>query len=226
MFETPRIHAALWVLAEAAAGAANARADLWQFSIRIPALRRLGLSITECRWLVAKGLAVQAVEVTEPDDDLRVFRAGSNLSFARRTCFIITDAGLKLGKASRRSEKSVSVDRHRRARLSKDANGAATSHAKTLTPTWDADRRQLRVGRLIAKAFKVPAADQETILATFHEENWPVRIDDPLSPKANLDANQRLADAINLLNCKQRPPLIRFFPDGEGRGIRWEFAKP
>jgi hypothetical protein len=93
-------------------------------------------------------------------------------------------------------------------------------------PTWDPDRQQLRVGRILVKEFKVPAANQQAVLAAFQEENWAPRIDDPLPPSPNQDSKRRLHSTINCLNRNQKRPLIRFLGDGSGEGVRWEFVLP
>ncbi len=90
-------------------------------------------------------------------------------------------------------------------------------------PLWDRDRQQLRVGNQIVKQFKVPAINQEAVLAAFEEEGWPVRIDDPLAPQPKIDPKRRLHDTINALNRNQRRSLLRFSGDGSGQGVRWEF---
>ena len=93
-------------------------------------------------------------------------------------------------------------------------------------PTWDPDRQQLRVGRTVVKEFKVPAANQQAVLAAFQEEKWAPRIDDPLPPSPNQDPKRRLHSTINCLNRNQKRPLIRFLGDGSGEGVRWEFVHP
>jgi hypothetical protein len=80
------------------------------------------------------------------------------------------------------------------------------------------------VGELVVKRFKAPAANQETILAAFEEEEWPPRIDDPLPPSPDLEPKRRLHDTINSLNRNQKKQLLRFFGDGSGMGIRWELV--
>ena len=92
-------------------------------------------------------------------------------------------------------------------------------------PYWDRDRQELRVGECVVKQFKVPAPNQEVVLAVFHEEGWPVRIDDPLPPRPELEPKRRLHDTINSLNRNQKTPLIRFLGDGTGQGVRWEFTE-
>ncbi len=74
------------------------------------------------------------------------------------------------------------------------------------------------------KQFKVPAANQERILAAFEEEGWPIRIDDPLPPNSEQDSKRRLHDTINSLNRNQKQNLIRFVGDGSGQGVRWELV--
>ncbi len=224
---TPRLREALQLLADAAACAKDVGADIWQFSVELSALRRAGLTTNECRWLVAKGLARHAREVTSSDSDRRAFQSYSNLALSKRTCFVIAERGvayantlLRSGPRRRATDSRDSTAINRR-RPAPESNG----HTATLTPIWDSDRQQLRVGRMIVKEFKVPAANQEAILAAFQEEGWVPRIDDPLAPQLNQDSKRRLHDTINSLNRNQKHTLIRFLGDGKGEGIRWEFAQ-
>ena len=61
-------------------------------------------------------------------------------------------------------------------------------------PKWDPERQELRVGDLVVKQFKVPAANQERILAAFEADGWPVRSDDPQTHGgAHAVANDRLS---------------------------------
>jgi hypothetical protein len=223
---TPRIREALQLLADAAACAQDVGADFWQFAVELSALRRAGLTTNECRWLVAKGLARHARETTASDSDRRTFQNYSNLALSKRTCFVIAERGTAYANAllrsmpRRRSTDNRDSNAVNRRRAAADSNG----HVGTLTPTWDSDRQQLRVGRVIVKEFKVPAANQEAILAAFQEEGWVPRIDDPLAPQLNQDSKRRLHDTINSLNRNQKHPLLRFLGDGKGEGIRWEFV--
>jgi hypothetical protein len=45
-----------------------------------------------------------------------------------------------------------------------------------------------------------------------------------LSPSPDVEPKRRLHDTINSLNRNQKNQLLRFFGDGSGTGIRWEFA--
>jgi hypothetical protein len=222
---TPPIHSALALLMDAATCAQDVGAELWQFSVEIAALLRSGLTTNECRWLVAKGLAKHACEMTTPDADRRVFQPCTNLALPKRTCFVITDRGITCATELLRSQpkRHTPEPQHSIAQL-RHVSGNGESH--TVTPTWDSDRQQLRVGRVIVKEFKVPAANQEAILAAFQEEGWCPRIDDPLAPKLNQDSKRRLHDTINSLNRNQKNALIRFLGDGKGEGVRWGFVEP
>jgi len=75
------------------------------------------------------------------------------------------------------------------------------------------------------KQFKQPAPSQETILASFEEEGWPERIDDPLPQQLGVCEKQRLHQTIINLNRYQREELIRFFGDGTGNGVCWDARK-
>jgi hypothetical protein len=57
------------------------------------------------------------------------------------------------------------------------------------------------------------------------EEGWPPRIDDPLPMVAELDAKQRLHDTIKNLNRHQHRRCLRFFGDGTGQGVCWEWIR-
>ena len=92
-------------------------------------------------------------------------------------------------------------------------------------PSWDAGRRELRVGLIVVKRFRQPAKNQEMILAAFQEEGWPAHLDDPLPGGDNQDAPDRLHDTIRRLN-DQKVGLIRFLADGRGQGIIWERREP
>jgi hypothetical protein len=88
-------------------------------------------------------------------------------------------------------------------------------------PHWDPDLQELRVNGLIVKQFKVPAPNQEMVLAAFEEERWPLRVDDPLPPQADQEPKRRLHDTIVSLNRSHKHRVIRFTGDGSGEGVRW-----
>ena len=77
----------------------------------------------------------------------------------------------------------------------------------------------------MVKRFRVPAHNQEAVLAAFEEEGWPHRIDDPLPYCAGVKAKYRLHFTIGRLNQSVKQRLIRFFGDGTGEGICWKTAE-
>lgn len=214
-----KLKAGLAALVEASDYAEDTVSDRWDFAVSIQLLMQLGLSETDLRWLVCKGYVKHAREVTVPGDDGRAFRPTGNLTFTRRTCFVLTDGGMAA------------------ARLVDDAPGTlaqqpSTNSAPAPRPArvpvvhWDAEGRKLRVNSELVKRFKWPAANQEAVLSAFQEEGWPERIDDPLPPQPEQDSKRRLSDTIKCLNRKQTRPLIHFRGDGTGEGVVWEFVEP
>jgi hypothetical protein len=228
---SPRLQAVLSVLFEAHLYAQDLQLDSWDFAVELSTLRPLGLTNSDFRWLAGKGLIECGCELTLAGDESRSFRQCTHLKLRKRTCLVLTSAGVVAagGEATievQREQASTVVDSadrsaHRPVSFPELFAAASISEPK---PTWDRDRQQLRLGKVIVKQFKVPAANQEAVLAAFQEEDWPVRIDDPLSPKPDQDPKRRLHDTINSLNRNQRRPLIRFLGDGSGQGVRWGFV--
>jgi hypothetical protein len=103
---SPQIQAAVVQLSEAHDYARQTQSDLWEFAIEIGALGALGLSRDELRWLVASGCAECAQEITRRGDTVRQFRPMQNFRFNPKTCFVVTEAGLRL-TAVRPTEVSV-----------------------------------------------------------------------------------------------------------------------
>jgi hypothetical protein len=159
------------------------------------------------------------VEVSSPLDDGRTFQRVRSLTFSPASCFVLTARGVEVAQrcGDRRSPAGEAAGDH----AGGGDNASAVPHVK---PCWDTDRRELRVGNEVVKHFRVPAKNQEIVLAAFHEDGWPPRIDDPLPPNSECPPKQRLHDTINSLNRKQLRPLIRFLGDGSGEGVRWEFV--
>lgn len=89
-------------------------------------------------------------------------------------------------------------------------------------PRWDSCLRQLMWKNFLIKEFRVPAANQETVLHAMQEDGWPPRMDDPLPCKHGLDPKVRLHETIKALNRNQQHALLRFRGDGTGKAIYWE----
>lgn len=211
-----RGRSALQYLLEAHECAHELGRSMWDFAVEIDVLRRGGMSNSDFRWLICKGFAEQARELSVLGEEARAFRRNNSLTFHRKTCFMLTDSGVMFVRNA--LSQPVSTEDIVRARLGLESNGVNG----VLLPHWDRDRQELRFGHLIVKQYKVPAANQEMILSAFEEEGWPPRIDDPLPQQPHLDPKRRLHDTINSLNRNQKHALIRFLGDGSGEGVRWE----
>lgn len=196
--------------------------DIWDFAVEIEDLHNVGCTGNEFRWLVCQGFVDHAIESTSPDEPKRTFRrcqGSSGWTFRRRTCFVLTEAGRAFAQAAVGDLLHAPL-----VELQAAKRIVQVSAGVERKPLWDYQRQELRLGDAIVKQFKVPAANQERILAAFEEEGWPVRIDDPLPPNSEQNPKRRLHDTINSLNRNQKQNLIRFTGDGSGQGIRWELA--
>jgi hypothetical protein len=218
----PRMKRAMVALLEALEYVQDLQCGLWDFAVEISAFRRLKVSNSDLRWLIAKGLIEHAIEVTLAGDSDRSFRRPVRPVFCNKTCFVLTPSGAKLA-----------CDLRGDAQPASNGNGhapvvagrlAIASEPEVLAPKWDQDRQELKIGSIVVKRFKVPANNQEAVLAAFEEESWPPRIDDPLPPHRDQSPKRRLQETIKSLNRNQKRPLIRFLGDGSGQGVRWEFC--
>jgi len=211
--------AAIRYLAEAAGLARDLGRDPWDFAVEIQTFRELGLTNNDLRWLICKGLLEHKQEVTAVGDSRRGFQPDRPLCFSENTCIVLSEEGL----AFARSELVSLATRDEAAGLSSTAS--RNGRSSELVPKWDRERQELRVGKIVVKQFKVPAINQERILAAFEEEGWPVQIDDPLPPHPEQDPKRRLHDTINSLNRNQKEALIQFSGNGNGQGVRWVLGR-
>ena len=237
----PRMHAVLSLLLDAYRYAMQLDRSLWDFAVEVRVLCSVGLTTSDFRWLVCKGFVSHAREVTPIDEDERTFQRVGNLTLTRKTCVVLTEAGatfameVLIGRTTP-SEPRPGAAPHPNGLLSapvapvlaeRDLRPLPVGPVEPLVgpasvPKWDHDRQELRLGGVIVKQFKVPAPNQEVILAAFQEESWPVRIDDPLPVHPCIAAKRRLHETITSLNRNQRLRVINFSGDGSGQGVRWE----
>jgi hypothetical protein len=190
------------------------------FAAEITSLTESGISVSVLRWLVCRGYAKCLRDVTQSADKERRFEAVDNLAWNSQSCFILSRRGVLFaravlqltGRSSASSEETT------------EGSGGPQETSGSMAPMWDAKRRELRLARKLVKRFRVPAPNQETILAAFQEEGWPNCIDDPLPPKGDLSPQRRLHDTIKSLNRKhrQKPAMIHFLGNGTGKNIVWE----
>ncbi|HKD36163.1 MAG TPA: hypothetical protein VKB78_05160, partial [Pirellulales bacterium] len=162
-----RVRQALIVLLQAYRYAEDLDLDSWDFAVELPTLRPLGLTNSDCRWLIGRGWVECGFELTLAGDERRSFRRSTNLKLSKRSCLVLTDSGV-LAAGGKPSESStvdltepscsnIATTKHRPVSFP-EIIASAASESK---PVWDRDRQQLRVGKVIVKQFKVPAANQE-----------------------------------------------------------------
>lgn len=204
-------------LVEARCAARDLGLGPWEFALDLPGLRAAGVSDSELRWAVVMGYVEHRAEATLVGESTRSFRAVSNLRLTDSSCFVLTAAGEAFAKEVRLSNRP-------RVFLSATDEVVQCSSAAEVrhVPHWDRVRRVLRLGGMVVKEYKVPATNQEVVLAAFDELRWPLIIDDPLPPRDGLDPKRRLHDTINSLNRNQRHSLLKFRGKGGGQGICWE----
>jgi hypothetical protein len=220
-----RMNQALAQMAEATCYAEDLACRPWEFAVPMAELRKTGLSDNDVRWLMRKGYVEHALEVTEPGEEARSFRPVAGYTFSDRVCFVLTEAGQAFASAIVGARVDRPEERNGHATVSAQGTVVAAVSRVAIVdtiPTWDRVRQELRLGGLLVKQYKVPSPNQETVLAAFQEEQWAPRIDDPLPPRYDHDPKRRLHDTINSLNRNQKNPLLRFFGDGSGQGVRWE----
>lgn len=226
---------ALALLRQAQACAADTEASPWDFAVEVCQLKQAGLGDTELRWLIKKRLVEHRLEATVVGQQVRSFSSAGGVKFTAESCFILTAEGLN----SLQQEDGARDFRERKPPRTAPATPSVLSIAAAespppaplpppqpvaaaLQPRWDQELRELWFGPVLVKRFRFRSPNQEMVLLAFQEEGWPVRIDDPLPPVANLTTRQRLHDAIKNLNRNQAHREIRFAGDGTGEGVRWE----
>ena len=204
-----RGRSALRLLYDACCYAQQLNRSVWDFAEEIASLRKGGLTNGDLRWLVCNGVVEHGREITKIGEERREFQRTVGLHFSKKTCFVLTDEGTLYVKEC----------------LAQPAQNGLNGKVRAIKPKWDRDLQELRLGNQIVKRFKVPAPNQEMVLAVFEEENWPVYVDDPLPPHPNIDPKSRLHDTINSLNRNQQNNLIQFRGNGSGKGVRWELVE-
>lgn len=216
-----RLKPAFEVLLEASEYAQQTSGECWEFAVEIQQLRSLGLSRNDLRWLVRRELVEHAREVTVQDDNGRTFRPTGDLTFAKTTCFVLTSRGIVEARSVCREDAGNESSLKPSMIVPENPQAVPQPHL----PNWDAEIRQLCINGKTVKRYKWHAINQETILAAFQEEEWPLRIDDPLPPQPQQDPKRRLSDTIKCLNRKQANNLIHFRGDGTGEGVTWELIE-
>jgi len=224
----PRGHSALTVLLDALAKAQDLKCSAWDFAVELSSLRRLQVTRSDVRWLVAKGFAQSAIEITRPGDPRRRFRQSPRPVFSRRCRLVLTPEGAQFAGGLCPQTDAVGASSHENGAPRIESSGRPSARFSVVDlksaalPRWDRDRLTLTWDGALIRQFKVPRRDQETILAAFEAEAWPPRIDDPLPHVDAQPTKRRLADARKALNSRQSEGLLRVHFDEASSGIRWE----
>lgn len=197
--------------------AQNANANTWDFALHVSGLFQNGMSVSDVRWLIAKGFAEHGHETSVYGEPHRAFRRAEGFVIDVATCMVLTPAGVNLAETL---DKPLDAGPESWPRMTD------RSTIPPDVPYWDSSRRELSVAGTVIKRYRVPAQNQELILSAFQEEGWPHHIFDPLPTNRNINTHVRLHDAINRLNGCQKFPLVRFHGNGSGNGISWELRQP
>ena len=208
---------------------------MWDFALEIDTLFEARLTISDLRWLVAKGFAEHGQESSVYGGPHRSFRRGDGFFFDHATCVILTPTAAPHSSADSCREPVESLDSIQPLEVTSLVGGVTAElddglrpdHGPegrppvTFRPCWHSMRRELLLNGEVVKRFRVPAQNQEVILGAFEEERWPDHIDDPLPVSGDIDPRTRLHDAINRLNRCQTNRLLRFHGNGTGTGVCW-----
>ena len=218
-----RLKAAAELLVEAVGFAESLQCSPWDFAVEISEFKKINVSRAELRYLVCRGLVEHAKELPTGPGDNRRFQAIGRLTFDRRTCFVLSDAGrlavslISPDLVGRENGEHAKMDGVKRVMR---GSGSPSPFLRA-KPVWDSALRRLMLGELLVKQYRAPALNQHVILSAFQEEDWPERIDDPLPPVNSIGPKRRLHDAIAGLNRNQVNSILHFSGNGLGTGVSW-----
>lgn len=208
---TPALQAAYRQLLDAHYYAISCALPKADFAISLAELLAIGVTINDLRWLHSKAYLEHVVETSPPCAiPRRRFRRPGSV-FSSRSCFVVTDEG-----------RSFIERQHLNNRIAPSLGSEGSVRTPVAVPRWDKVARRLWFNGTVIKEFKVPAANQETILATFEDDHWPSSIDDPLPPIEGIDPKRRLHYTIIRLNKSHRRRVIRFHGNGNGKAVFWQ----
>ena len=135
------LHAGLALLWRAHAYAQDAGVDTWDFAVEIGYLYATGVTISDLRWLVAKGLVLHARETTVPGEGHRSFQRGGGFTFAETTCFVLTPPGAVLARTALQPSRDAPQPNE-----SAGAAGPEPAGPTSPKPHWVATRASSRGG--------------------------------------------------------------------------------
>ncbi|MEI8211023.1 MAG: hypothetical protein WCI02_02665 [Planctomycetota bacterium] len=194
------------------------RCDRCQLAITLEELFSAGIDCADCRWMVVEGIIEHFTETTYPGDKTRSFRQGDAL-LTKQSAFMLTQYGVQFIRCE---FQLPVVPEQPQLVLRQPDPPLVPPLEEDPIPNWDASRHELWFDGRLIKQYRIPSANQTTILAAFEEDGWPPRIDDPLPFHCDIDSRRRLNDTIRNLNRSRIHPILRFAGDGSGEGILWE----
>ena len=210
------VKAGLSLLLKASDYALDAGCDRWQLAVAIQQLRDVGLPTLDLRWLVCKGYVEHAFEVTLPGEKSRAFRPLKTLSFQKRSCVLLSQAGIDFARTI--SPSSVAPEPSATPPAAEKAQRPAAE--PPARPRWDAEHRKLWFKGQLIKWFRTQAGNQKLLLSAFERAGWAEEIDNPFTRESG-DPKRRLLDAVHALNRNQLVNMLRFHTD-EATHSRWE----
>lgn len=215
-----RLRPGLTVLLHADSCAQELGLSVMQLATDISELTRTGMSTVDIRWLCVKHYLAHLHETTRLGQHRRSFVPGNALVLSSSSCFYLTPSGRRFAADMLKPTEGLARDLHCPQRSHNAASDVPATPA-----CGNAYRRELRVEVRVVRRFERRAPNQETVLATFDEDQWPTFVDDPLPPRNNVDRYERLHDTIKRLNQGQAIRLIQFHGDGTGERIGWRWRR-
>ncbi len=151
---------ALHLLLRAYVYASEADDEPWHFAVELADLRLGGLMPSDLRWLITQGLLEIQNEDAGPPPSGNGNGHSAEPSFCDGSHFLPTPAGF-----------------HRLRDILENPAAPASELPQPASfipvkPLWDPTLRELRVGEILVKRYRVPAKTQELILNAFQEEDW------------------------------------------------------
>jgi hypothetical protein len=96
--------------------------------------------------------------------------------------------------------------------------GRKEAAGERLKPRWNEHSRTLYLGDVVVKKFrKNLATNQIDVIEAFHHAGWVEGVPDPFGDP------QKLGETLRDLNRRLTPGTIRFWRDGTGEGMTWEY---
>jgi hypothetical protein len=207
--------------------------DPWQFAVELELLFEDGVTLTDLRWLLAKGYIQHQQEVTPPGAAQRQFRVLPVTQWPASACVLLTASGYldlttllerwpmqesPLPPAAGAGGPSTAVVPAARPVATPTV---ARSTAARPVPEWDPTLRELRFRGQVIKRFRVPAPNQELVLNAFQAEGWPEWIEDPHPHVEGVDPVQRLLASVKSLNRNQLSTGMAFHCQSSAGIVSW-----